>query len=218
MNKRNNYPATLHNAFVIMKGWTTTVNQSHHKVWVAFNTMGHDRNNTHGKVNMAKGQEKYNGPACNRCGRDNHPVAIFFATKHANGTVLNTEGGVMINEVDNEKDEIEVSSICSDVFATVGNDIHELILSNDTNSQENRNPCFKGLIPGNWLLLYSLATIDVISNRDLLTNIKHVKTTLHIRCNTGVKTTTMRGNLSGYGPVLYFPNEIANILSLIHVK
>ena len=27
MNKRNNYPATLHNAFVLMKGWKTTVNQ-----------------------------------------------------------------------------------------------------------------------------------------------------------------------------------------------
>ena len=28
----------------------------------------------------------------------------------------------------------------------------------------------------------------------------------------------MRGNLSGYGPVWYFPNGIANILSLSHVK
>ena len=58
----------------------------------------------------------------------------------------------------------------------------------------------------------------MISNGELLTNIYHVKTTLHIRCNTGVKTTTMRGNLSGYGPVWYLPNGIANILSLSHVK
>ena len=28
----------------------------------------------------------------------------------------------------------------------------------------------------------------------------------------------MRGNLSGYGPVWYFPNGVSNILSLIHVK
>ena len=55
MNKRNNYPATLHNVFILMKGWTTTVNQSHHKVGVTFNTMGHDGNNTHGEVNIAKG-------------------------------------------------------------------------------------------------------------------------------------------------------------------
>ena len=73
--------------------------------------MGHDGNNTHGEVNIAKGQEKYNGPACTRCGRDNHPVAKYFSTRHANGTVLNTEGEVMINEGDNDNDDTEVSSI-----------------------------------------------------------------------------------------------------------
>ena len=30
MNKRNNYPATLHDAFVLMKGWTTTVTRMYH--------------------------------------------------------------------------------------------------------------------------------------------------------------------------------------------
>ena len=68
------------------------------------------------------------------------------------------------------------------------------------------------------MLLDSQATIAVISNGEFLTNIHHVKTTLHIRCNVGVKTTTMRGNLSRYGPVWYFPNGITNILSLSHVK
>ena len=92
----------------------------------------------------------------------------------------------MINEGDNDNDDTEVSSICSDVFATVGHDIHELILFNDTNSQESRNSCSKGPIPGTWLLLDSQANIDVISNGELLTNIHHVKTTLHIRCNAGV--------------------------------
>ena len=100
----------------------------------------------------------------------------------------------------------------------LGHDIHELMLFNDTNSPEIRNSCSKGPIPGTWLLLYSQATIDVISNGGFLTKIHHVKTTLHIRCNAVVKTTTMRGNLSGYGPVWYFPNGIANILSLSHVK
>ena len=112
MKKRNNYPETLHDSFVIMKVWTTTVNQSPHKFGFEFNTMGHDGNNTHGEVNMAKGQEKYNGIACTRCWSDNHPVSKCFATKHANGTVLNAEGEVMINEGDNDNDEIEVSSLC----------------------------------------------------------------------------------------------------------
>ena len=77
----------------------------------------------------------------------------------------------MINEGDNENDDTEVSSMFSDVFATVGHDIHELILFNDTNSQERRSSCSKGPIPGTWLLLYSQATINVISNRELLTNV-----------------------------------------------
>ena len=102
----------------------------------------------------------------------------------------------MINEGNDDNEDSEVSSICSDAFATVGHDIHELILSNDTNSQESRNSCSKEPIPGTWLLLDSQATIDVISNGELLTNINYVKTTFHIRCNAGVKTTTMRGNLS----------------------
>ena len=93
----------------------------------------------------------------------------------------------MINEGDNDNYDTEVSSICSDFFATVVHDIHELILFNDTNSQESSNSCSKGPIPGTWLLLYSQATIDVISNGELLTNIHHVKTTLHIRCMRGLK-------------------------------
>ena len=55
MNKRNNYPATLHDAFILMKGWMTTVNQSHNKVGVEFNTMGQNGNKNHGEVNIAKG-------------------------------------------------------------------------------------------------------------------------------------------------------------------
>ena len=75
----------------------------------------------------------------------------------------------MINEGDDENKDSEVSSICSDVFATFGYDIHELILFNDTNSQESRKSCSKGPIPGTWLLLDIQATIDVISNGELLT-------------------------------------------------
>ena len=53
----------------------------------------------------------------------------------------------MINEGDNDNDEIEVSSLCSDVFATVGHDIHELMIFNDMNSLVRRNSCSKGPIP-----------------------------------------------------------------------
>ena len=92
-----------------------------------------------GRSTSPRVRKKYNGPACTRCGHDNHPVAKCFATRHANGTVINTEGKVMINEGDNDNDDTEVSSIFSDVFSTVGHDIHELILFNNTNIQESRN-------------------------------------------------------------------------------
>jgi hypothetical protein len=37
---------------------------------------------------------------------------------------------------------------------------------------------------------------------------------MNIRCNAGMKSTNMMGYLSGYGWVWYFPDGIANILSL----
>ena len=55
-------------------------------------------------------------------------------------------------------------------------------------------------------------------SKTLLTVIHIVKTKLHIRCNAGVKTTDLKGHLSGHGTVLYFPDGIANILSLSWVK
>ena len=45
-----------------------------------------------------------------------------------------------------------------------------------------------------------------------------MKTTLRIRCNAGMKTTNFRGHLSGYGRVWFYPDGIANILSLSRVK
>ena len=41
---------------------------------------------------------------------------------------------------------------------------------------------------------------------------------MHIKCNAGVKSTTLHGYLSGYGWVWYFAKGIANILSLSRVK
>lgn len=41
---------------------------------------------------------------------------------------------------------------------------------------------------------------------------------MHIWCNTGVNAANWHGHLSGYGSVWYFPDGIANILSLSHAK
>eukprot|EP00804_Cyclotella_cryptica_P022012 CCRYP_000938-RA/>CCRYP_000938-RA protein AED:0.35 eAED:-0.94 QI:0/0/0/0.5/1/1/2/0/366 len=73
-------------------------------------------------------------------------------------------------------------------------------------------------IPDTWILLDSQSTIDVFSNGKLLERIEQAERTMHIRCNAGVKSTNLRGHLSGYGWVWYFPQGIANILSLSRVK
>ena len=73
-------------------------------------------------------------------------------------------------------------------------------------------------IPITWLLLDSQSTVDVFCNADLLEGIHKVNTTLTIRCNAGRKTTHWKGYLPGYGKVWYYPEGIANILSLSRVK
>ena len=73
-------------------------------------------------------------------------------------------------------------------------------------------------MPDTWILINSQSTIDVFSNGKLLVKIKTIGTTMNIRCNAGMKSTNMMGYLSGYGWVWYFPDGIANILSLSRVK
>ena len=73
-------------------------------------------------------------------------------------------------------------------------------------------------ISESWIVLDSQSTIDVFSNSDLLTKIHETNNTLRIRCNAGKKTTNFRGHLSGYGWVWYYPEGIANILSLSRVR
>jgi hypothetical protein len=54
-----------------------------------------------------------------------------------------------------------------------------------------------GGIPPTWILLDSQSTIDVFSNAKLLEKIEQVETTMHIRCNAGVKSTNFRGYCLG---------------------
>ena len=72
----------------------------------------------------------------------------------------------------------------------------------------------KGRINKNWILLDSQSTVDLFSNRELLTNLRRVRNTLTIHCNAGTVNTNIMGDLPGYGPVWYYKDGIANILSL----
>jgi hypothetical protein len=54
--------------------------------------------------------------------------------------------------------------------------------------------------------------------RQILRQIHKVNTTMHIRCYARAKCTNLHGYISGYSWVWYFPGDLANILSLSHVK
>jgi len=64
------------------------------------------------------------------------------------------------------------------------------------------NPCMHSskIVSQNWVLL-NQSTIDVFQNKNLLTNIRDSGKVLKIHCNAGVATTSLAGNLSGYGEV-----------------
>jgi hypothetical protein len=52
----------------------------------------------------------------------------------------------------------------------------------------------------------------------MLTNIRDSKRTLTLYCNASKAIITQKGDLKGYGSVWYYPQGIANILSLCNVE
>ena len=136
------------------------------------------------------------------------------------GTVLHTMGSL-----DAEVDP-EVSTPACGPRAIIefccGNELDQLMFlqpdMNGNSPTRRSNTGSKAGISESWILLDSQSTIDVFSNPELLTKVHMIDTTLRIRCNAGVKTTNYRGYLNGYGWVWYYPQGIANILSLSRVK
>jgi len=73
------------------------------------------------------------------------------------------------------------------------------------------------MFPKTWILLDNQSTVDVFANPGLLTNIWKTEKMLHIHTQTRIRSTSLQGNLDGYGMVWYHKEGIANILSLQNV-
>ena len=135
-------------------------------------------------------------PPCNRCGRTNHTLDKCVARKHAYGTMLHNMGS--IDEVECDINN-EVNIFNDDLQCN--NELYDLMfIQPDVNSLTDwQSTCSKTGIPKTWILLDSQSTIDVFCNGEILTQIHKISITLRTRCNTGMKTTSMRGHLSRYG-------------------
>ena len=173
---------------------------------MSFNTMGDDDGD--GTTLATRGKSQYSGLLCNQCGRDNHPTEKFHAKRHVNGTMLyandyinkgtdlhiddSNDGGGHDKDYwqsgDAEISKDEVSNVHKK-YDTIGNDLHKLMFNQSDENRATTSNTYSNQIPDTWMLLDSQSTIDVFSNGKLLNQIQEIKTTMNIRCNSGVKRT-----------------------------
>ena len=197
MDKRNNYPKTLHDCYTLLKGWKKGNNhqQNPNRVGVSFNTIGEDNNGTM----LATKGNTYSGTPCAQYGRTNHPIDKCFAKRHVNGDLLHIEVGVGDEW---EESEDDVSIINPRVNKQKETSALTLLQSNYNRTAKSNTS--SNAILDTWILLDSQSTIDVFCNEKLLSQIHATNTIMNITCNAGVKRTNLQGHISGYGWVWFF--------------
>jgi hypothetical protein len=121
--------------------------------------------------------------------------------QQASGIQALLAGGVETEEYDNEEISFNFANITREA-ASVSATVHHQ----------------GAAVSKNWILLDNQSTVDVFCNPKLLKNIRKTNKVMNIKCNAGVTSTNMVGDLPGYGQVWYNEKGIANILSLSRVE
>jgi hypothetical protein len=148
---------------------------------------------------------------CDKCGKIGHFANRCAKVNHAAGTVLCTTGNAdQPSDADNTGEGVAMAHLGSagDDFYDIG----EFVFLNDGALAQwfrQRKTANGRAVP----------KVDVFYSKDLHRDIREAPGTYRIRCNTGVVDVKMIGNPTGYpAPVWYYPDGIANILSLHCVK
>ena len=189
---------------------------------VAFNTTG-------GAPATGTKAQPNNRPdvTCHRCNRTGHFSNKCQELKHLNGTILATA------EEEPEPAAVVETGAALATIGVAGKDAQDMYyegfqfaingsvvvgrLNDGVLCGQHKGATGKA-VPSDWILLDNQSTVDVFSNRSLLTNIRKSPTSCRISCNAGVVTTDLIGDLVGYpNPVWFHPGGIANILSLHRV-
>ena len=73
-------------------------------------------------------------------------------------------------------------------------------------------------IPKSWILLDNQSTVDIISNKNLIKNIRKSKTPITIHSHAGSRVLTQIADLPSYGVVWFDPDGPVNLLSFHNAK